>query len=140
MHIAVRPSPPYRDYVYGNSKSLTWMDAVTHLDAQLGEFSKLRVPVNSASSSSANHDPEFPRRPAQNDFRCQFSASRRSVICQSESVQMLDAGVGPDLIHLETAISLFTPFWLYRPPRSRRINWAFWMRMVRFKVFGMFHM
>ena len=116
MHIAARPSPPYRDYVYGNSKPLTWMDAVTRLGTKLGAFLKLRVTVISATSSSANHDPEFPRRPAQNDSHCQFPASCRSVSCQSESVQMFDVGVGPSLIQLETTISPFTPFWKYHTP------------------------
>ena len=82
-----------------------------------GSASRSFVQPQPVSSSSAITQAEqFPRRPAQFDFVCQFSASCRSVSCQSESPQMFDVVLGPDLIHLETTIALFTPFWEYRPP------------------------
>ena len=60
---------------------------------------------------------QFPRRPAQYDFSCQFTSSCRSVSCQAESPPVCDASIGPDLIHLETTLARFTPFWEYHPPQ-----------------------
>ena len=49
---------------------------------------------------------------------------------------MFDVGVGPDLIHLETTISPFTPFWKYHPPLPTfRLDVS--DANGRFKVFGM---
>ena len=61
------------------------------------------------------HIPSLPLRPQTRDFYCQFAASRRSVSCQS-SVNTRDFVVGPDLIHLETTMMLYRPFWFYRHP------------------------
>ena len=126
MHVAVRPSPPYREFVVGKSKPLTWIEAITGVDQAV---LKLYQAAPSFSSSSSSDPPrnvpsftvstqteQFPRRPARNDFFCQFSASCRSVSCQSESPFLVDTGVGPDLIHLVTTLARFTPFWEYHPP------------------------
>ena len=95
LHVAVRPSPPYRDFVYGKSKPLTWIEAITGVDRQVMKLYQAVPAVAASSSSSApsgrphfdamTQTQQFPLRPARYDFCCQFTSSCRSVSCQSES-------------------------------------------------------
>ena len=48
MHVAVRPSPPYRSWVRDNLSPVTWSTAVNYANRELG---KRRGPVNHEKSS-----------------------------------------------------------------------------------------
>ena len=108
FHIAidVRPSPPFRDWVIGESRPLSWLLSVTQLGRQLGNLRTHRPP--GASSS-----PDIPGIPIPAScarvhyFYCQYSPSVRGVSCQSDSVVTRDAGAGIDLIHLEPTVAFF---------------------------------
>ena len=128
MAVAVRPSPPYRDWVEGNSKPLTWMEAVTHENVKLERLCRLHLPCFAKSPNSPPVNapgPSLPLLPATQDFECQFIDSCRSVSCQS-SIELRDFAIGPDLIHLETTLTLYRPFWFYRP-LCRFKDWMLWV-------------
>ena len=114
MAVVVRPSPPYRDWVLGESSPLNWTHAVSRLDRMLDSLAPNRGPRTADASCSADI-PIVPLRPKSQDFWCQFMSSCRSVSRQAVP-STRDCGVGPDLIHLETTLSIFRPYWFYHPP------------------------
>ena len=118
-HGLCRPTlTPYREWGNANSRPSTWMEDVTHLSDKLEKFR----PRSSAAARSPESPgipapaPGIPLRSMTHDFFCQVSDSCRIVSCQSESAKTCDVGAGPDLMHLGTAVALFRPFWIYRPP------------------------
>ena len=58
MDVAVRPSPPYSDWVRKNSPPLVWRQVVTHLDRPLDNCRARRSPLDSDSSASGNSGPQ----------------------------------------------------------------------------------
>ena len=89
MAVDVRPSPPYSDWAYGHSRPSTWIEAVTHEDDKFDKVRARGSPNASSSSDSpdgsgpSHFDRTLPLQPQTHDFYCQFTASRRSVSCQS---------------------------------------------------------
>ena len=77
MAVDVRPSP-FRDWVFGNSRPSTWVEAETHEDIKLDKL-RARNSPNAASSPDspgvpipAPGDKILPLRPQTRDFYCQF--------------------------------------------------------------------
>ena len=79
MHVDVRP-PPYRDYDYGNPNPLAWMDSAPRLDTKLAWLLKLRVRGNSASSSSANVEPDRHHPPSPPEVIPAVNFPRRDTV------------------------------------------------------------
>ena len=114
MAAAVRPSPPYREWVLAESAPLNWMQAVSHLDRMLDSLPPPKLGPRTADGSCSADIPIVPFRPKSQDFWRQFMSSFRSVSRQAVP-STRDCGVGTDLIHLETTLSIFRPYWFYRP-------------------------
>ena len=115
MHIAARPSPPYRDWAPGNSAPLSWLSDVSYLDEKLKALIHKTTARPPRHFSCQTEIPCVPLRPRTYDFCSQFVSSCRSVSCQVGPV-MRECGVGPDLIHLVTTLSLYRPYWELHPP------------------------
>ena len=130
MHVATRPSPPYRTWVRDNVGPVTWNVAVNHADRVLAKSISSRKPdVHESSSSSAQ--PPVPRI-SQDQF-CQTQVIHvRENFCQTVLPSFAHCGVGPDLIHLETRLVPFYPIQYFHPP------WPIvWVHVV--DAFGVIH-
>lgn len=104
MHVAVRPSPPYRTWVKDNLAPVTWSTAVTHANRMVDRFRGGPVTHEKSSSSTDQIPPSKPSKSFADQF-CQAgvcSVSESS--CQTIQARTEDVGVGPDLIHLITTL------------------------------------
>ena len=84
LHVAVRPSPPYRTWVKDFLAPVTWKAAVTHADKNLTRLLNLRPMTHEPSSSSphpskAGPPPHLPREVSPKHFAKQ-AYSRPMVI------------------------------------------------------------
>ena len=115
MHIAVRPSPPYRDWVKGDSAPLSWLAAVSHLDEKLKSQAQHIFARSTRNFVCQTDIPIAPLKPRSYDFCSQFSSSSESVGCQAGAITR-ECGIGPDLIHLVTTLAVYRPYWELHPP------------------------
>ena len=143
LHVAVRPSPPYRTWVKDHLAPVTWQAAVNHSDRVLDNLRTHRTPKHEAASSSTNPPkvsspvhpkppcPQPPKKLMIDDFSqtCEHTTDQ---FCQTTPTFTRDFGVGPDLIHLETSIVGFRSVEFYHPPWP-----VVWVTV--FGEFGMIH-
>ena len=122
LHVAVRPSPPYRAWVRDNVAPVTWHAAVTHSDRILARWANPQTVTQQASSSSPNHPragpPPAPKSVPKNfaQVHCQAAIPTTDGFCQTILPTTQDIGIGPDLIHLETTLAAHHPAEYYHVP------------------------
>ena len=122
LHVAVRPSPPYRAWVRDNVAPVTWHAAVTHSDRILARWANPQTVTQQASSSSSNHPkagpPPAPKSVPKNfaQVHCQAAIPTTDGFCQTILPTTQDIGIGPDLIHLETTLAAHHPAEYYHVP------------------------
>ena len=123
---AVRPSPPYHDWVQEHIAPIDWMCAVTHLGRKLDKLRAPRHPPkidhSPGSNSIAEDDlapiPAHPYQPLKCDQAIQITPPRKLIHDQSFQVGcpiMADKGIGPDLILLEVSIVPYRAVNFYHP-------------------------
>ena len=131
MHVAVRPSPPYRNWVRDNLAPVTWRNAVIHSDRVLDNLRTARTFSKSEASSSSTL-----AQPSAKNYRDQFcQASSPAVFenfCQTDSRSTAECGIGPDLIHLETTIVPYRSVEFFHRPWP--VVWV-----IVFDEFGVIH-
>ena len=121
-HVAVRPSPPYRTWVKDNLAPVTWFAAVNHADKTLDNLRTHRMKPHEPSSSSTALtqavSPVIRQPPAREmtDGFCQADFETADNFAQTIGIHTTDFGVGPDLTHLETDITIFRSVDFYHPP------------------------
>ena len=124
LHIAVRPSPPYRTWVRDNIAPVTWQAAVTHSDRILSRWFSPKTPIHEPSSSSSNPPKAGPPpapipKSSPKNFAsviCQASVQMMDGVCQTISKATRDFGVSPDLTHLESSLIVYRPIEYYHVP------------------------
>ena len=116
MHVAARPSPPYRTWVRDNIAPVTWDIAVNHSDKVLSRLvtSRRAPPTFTEASSSSTQRP--PGRSVQDQFCQTVTSEMTHRFCQTETPVCVDVEISPDLIHLETTLVLFRSVEFYHPP------------------------
>ena len=127
LHVAVRPSPPYRSWVKDHLAPVTWHAAVTHVDLMIDRARNRRTSTHEPSSSSgappnlsvsASPKPSCPPPPCKSvtDSFCQTSVRTSESFCQTTVITTRDSSTTPDLIHLETTLVIHRPIEFYHPP------------------------
>ena len=139
MAVAVRPSPPHRDWVRGDSGPITRRTAVTHIGRQIGNSRTRRSTAHPDPSSSSNVPPSdtaprsaHPVRLITHDRECQVAPPRGIIEdrgCQVDQPAMADQEVGPDFPHLEVRMAR------YRSVLSSHSHWN-WRRYDILDRFG----
>ena len=122
MHVAVRPSPPYRTWVKDNLAPVTWQSAVSHCDRILDRARNSRTPIHEPSPSSAapviSPKPPCPPPPFRSvtDSFCQTTIHTAEGFCQTVLTPVRDSSTSPDLVHLETTLVAYRPIEYYHVP------------------------
>ena len=138
LHVAVRPSPPYRTWVKDFLAPVTWKAAVTHTDKNLTRLLNLQPVTHEPSSSSSNPPkagpPPAPTPPSRSFAQafCQASVSMADSDCQTISPSTRDFGTAPDLIHLVDVLVVHHPVEYYHPPWP-----VVWVSVI--DAFGVIH-
>ena len=139
LDVAVRPSPPYRDWARGGSGPTTWRAAVTHLGRQPGDARARRFPAHVDPSSSSKIPPSdttarstSPVRLITRDRECQVWPRRKLIVdrgCQVDPPSMADQEVGPDSRHPEAPMFRYRSVLSLHPPGIGSDK-TFWIDLV----------
>ena len=101
LHVAVRPSPPYRDWVVIDEPPRSWQNVI----AQENRTYRRQRPPN-----------DWPRTAsAQTEAPCAIHQPDAECSAQTDSHSQVESGVGPDLCHLVTTLVCFRTSRMVRP-------------------------